>query len=72
MGLELIPEQIFSRFRFSDYGHACAILAGDFPSEWDDILACLDQFRAAAKLDYRRWGRPIKGAYRLGWVPEGA
>jgi hypothetical protein len=44
MGLELIPEVLRARYRFDEREHACAILARDFPSEFADILGCLDAF----------------------------
>ncbi len=43
-GLKLIPKRLKARFRFEERGHACAILAGDFPAEFQDIMECLDSF----------------------------
>jgi Restriction endonuclease BglII len=44
MGLDLIPKRLRNKYRFEEREHACAILAGDFPSEWKDLLDCLDAF----------------------------
>lgn len=44
MGSELIPKKIHDRYLIDERRHACAILATDFPREFDDILACLKQF----------------------------
>src|SRR5688500_2488444 len=41
MSLDLIPQALRERYRFDERGHACGILASDFPSEWQDILDCL-------------------------------
>lgn len=42
MGLDLIPTGLRARFQFEERVHACAVLKTDFPSEWKDILDCLD------------------------------
>ena len=39
-----IPAAIRKKYRIDERGHACAILAGDFPEEFGDIMACLDDF----------------------------
>jgi hypothetical protein len=44
VGIDLIPAGVRRKYRFDERGHACAILKTDFPSEWRDILACLDAF----------------------------
>jgi hypothetical protein len=38
MGLELIPAALRAKYTFEERDHACAILARDFPSEFDDLL----------------------------------
>ncbi len=45
MALELIPEASRAAWEVHEWKHACAILAGDFPSEWADILGLLRTFR---------------------------
>jgi len=42
--LDLIPKSLRDRYRFEDREHACSILAGDFASEWKDLLDCLKAF----------------------------
>jgi hypothetical protein len=44
MGLDLIPAVLQQKYRFIERDHACAILARDFPSEFKDILGCLEAF----------------------------
>jgi hypothetical protein len=44
MGLDNIPANIAKRYRFKEWNHAAAILAGDFPEQWADILGCLKAF----------------------------
>ena len=39
-----ISAAIRQKYRIDERGHACAILAGDFPEEFGDIMACLDEF----------------------------
>jgi hypothetical protein len=45
MGLEdFVPRDVLARYRFKEWSHAAAILAGDFPDQWNDILKCLRAF----------------------------
>jgi hypothetical protein len=44
MGLDLIPETLRDKYTFEERDHACAILATDFPAEFQDLLACLNAF----------------------------
>lgn len=44
MGLNSIPTDLQRRYRFKEWNHAAAILAGDFPAEWADLLGCLKSF----------------------------
>ena len=44
MGTQLLRANVRKRFGLDERGHACAILAGDFPSEWKDLQDCLDHF----------------------------
>ena len=45
MGLaDLLPGDLGRRYRFKEWSHAGAILAGDFSAEWNDLLACLRAF----------------------------
>jgi Restriction endonuclease BglII len=45
MGLNAIPKSLQDRYRFQEWNHAAAILAGDFPEQWADLLGCLDSFK---------------------------
>jgi len=63
MGLDLIPRRLQAKYRFEDREHACAILAGDFPDEWKDLLDCLDAFRL-------RRSDIIKGGGGLSNIPQ--
>ncbi len=40
----IIPDDLAARFRFQEWNHAAAILAGDFPEQWQDITGCLRAF----------------------------
>lgn len=44
MGLDLIPAPLHAKYQLAEYDHACAILARDFPAEFQDILDCMDAF----------------------------
>jgi hypothetical protein len=45
MGKELLPTFISENYEVHESKHACAILAQDFPNEWQDLLAVLTAFR---------------------------
>ncbi|MGH9479720.1 MAG: BglII/BstYI family type II restriction endonuclease, partial [Terriglobales bacterium] len=45
MALSSIPAELRNRFHIEERGHASAILERDYPSEFEDILACLTKFR---------------------------
>lgn len=45
MGEDLLPQQIRDNYEVHEWKHACAILKNDFPSEWQDIVDVLSQFR---------------------------
>ncbi|TCJ11520.1 restriction endonuclease [Parasulfuritortus cantonensis] len=40
-----IPDAIRAHFEIHEWKHACAILATDFPEEWNDLLSLLASFR---------------------------
>src|ERR1035441_3981366 len=44
MGLELIPAKVQRKFEIRETHHAAAILQGDFPAEWGDLMGMLAQF----------------------------
>jgi hypothetical protein len=39
-----LPLDLKQRYRFKEWNHAMAILAGDFREQWDDLLDCLGDF----------------------------
>lgn len=45
MGISLLPAFIRDHYVVREWRHACTILKHDFPSEWQDIIALLSQFR---------------------------
>lgn len=44
MNIELLPPYIKTNYEVHEWKHACAILKGDFPSEWTDIIDILSSF----------------------------
>lgn len=49
MTIELLPDQLRSRYEVHEWNHACAVLKNDFRSEWDDVIAVLSAFRLRRK-----------------------
>lgn len=45
MSIERLPDFIASHYEAHEWKHASAILAQDFPNEWNDILEVLNGFR---------------------------
>lgn len=45
MGTELLPQFIRDNYEVHEWKHACAILRGDFPNEWQDVVDVLTAFR---------------------------
>jgi hypothetical protein len=45
MGTELLPAFLRENYEIHEWKHAAAILAGDFPSEWQDVIDVLTDFR---------------------------
>jgi hypothetical protein len=45
MGIELLPQEILELYEVHEWKHACAVLKGDFPEEWQDMIEVLTQFR---------------------------
>lgn len=50
MTLDQIPANIRKMYEIHEWKHACAILQNDFPSEWNDIIEVLTEFRL-----YKSW-----------------
>src|SRR5579862_8214601 len=42
--LDAIPKALAKRYEFKEWNHSAAILAGDFPEQWADLLECLGNF----------------------------
>ena len=47
MTTELLPVDIREKFEVHEWKHACAVLASDFPEQWQDIIDVLRGFRCA-------------------------
>ncbi len=77
MGIELLPESIRQKFEVHEWKHACAILAIDFPEEWNDITALLEQFQLRKSWIVVGGGRKsgVSAAideflYQRGWIEK--
>ncbi len=44
MSLDLVPNNVKSKFEVAEKHHAASILHTDFPDEWGDLIAMLRQF----------------------------
>lgn len=62
MGLEQLPKHIQKNYEVHEWKHACAILAGDFPSEWKDVIDLLTEFRLCKSWLEEGGGRKSKVA----------
>lgn len=65
MGLELLSEYILEKYEVYEWKHACAILATDFRSEFNDIIALLEQFRLCKSWIAVGGGRKTKVAQSI-------
>lgn len=72
-----IPKFVRESYEILDWKHATAILAGDFPNEWNDILEVLTEFRlrrsdiltpGGGKSPISRW--IDEHFYARGWVEK--
>lgn len=45
MTTDLLPSFVRERYEVHEWKHACAILHEDFPDEWSDVIALLQDFR---------------------------
>ena len=77
MGIELLPESIRQKYEVHEWKHACAILAIDFPAEWNDIIALLAQFQLRKSWIVVGGGRKSGVAeaiddflYQRGWIEK--
>ncbi len=74
MTLDQIPFEIRELYEIHEWKHACAILASDFPDEWNDIIEVLSEFRLYKSWLTRGGGRKSKISgfideflYQKGW-----
>jgi Restriction endonuclease BglII len=77
MGIVLLPDDIRSNYEVHEWKHACAIIKGDFPDEWDDIIGLLRNFRFRKSWISEGGGRKSKVAdaidgylYKREWVEK--
>lgn len=69
-----LPKSITDNYEIHEWKHASAILSSDFPQEWADIMALLEQFRICKSWITVGGGRKSKVAeeidsflYNRGW-----
>ena len=77
MGTELLPQFIRENYEVHEWKHACAILAHDFPDEWQDICDVLSAFRLQRSWITVGGGRKSKvsesidaALYGKGWIEK--
>jgi len=77
MGIANLPEFILRNYEVHEWKHASAILMQDFPSEWDDVIAVLEEFRLFKSWIIQPGGRKSKISdfidvflYKRGWVEK--
>jgi len=77
MALELLPPPIREKYKIHEWKHASAILAADFPNEWQDIIDLLEQFKFCKSWITVGGGRKSKVAEAIdnflinrGWVEK--
>ena len=39
------PKELWDKYEFHQWKHACAIFKSDFQNEWKDLIAMLEKFR---------------------------
>ncbi len=74
MAFEAIPKFIRDNYEILEWKHACAILRGDFPAEWQDLIDLLTTFRLKKSWIVNPGGRKSKVSdfidiflYERGW-----
>src|SRR5271170_7815861 len=77
MSTAILPAFIRNNYEVHEWKHACAILAQDFPREWQDICDVLSAFRLRRSWITVGGGRKSKvseaidrGLYDRGWVEK--
>jgi hypothetical protein len=78
MAVELVPDDVRAKYEVREWKHACAVLQGDFPSEWGDVVDVLRAFRLPKSHILARGGgmslvsQWFNGAFReKGWEEKG-
>ncbi len=78
MSVDLLPEFIRTNYEVHEWKHACAVLHGDFPLEWKDIVDVLTVFRLQKSWITVGGGRKSKiseaidsGLYAKDWEEKG-
>jgi len=71
------PKELWPKYEFYEWKHACAILKSDFPDEWKDLLEMLKEFRllkswiikgGGNKTELAKWIDNFLG--KRGWVEK--
>ena len=77
MAISDIPEVIRANYEIKDYRHASSILMGDFPEEWKDIVAVLENFKLYKDYILAPGGRKSPVAefidsqlFKSGWIEK--
>jgi hypothetical protein len=77
MGTNLLPANILADYEVHEWKHACAILKSDYPSEWQDIIDVLNQFKLCKSWITIGGGRKSKVSenidgflYKKGWIEK--
>lgn len=77
MSIDLLPDFIRENYEVHEWKHACAILKQDLPSEWNDMISLLEEFRL-----YKSWITKPGGSkskvssfidsylYNRGWIEK--
>jgi hypothetical protein len=60
MGIDLLPAFIRNNYEVHEWKHACAILKADFPNEWNDLVALLEDFKLCKSWITEGGGRKSK------------
>tara|TARA_B100000959_G_C14989283_1_gene627019 strand:+ start:1358 stop:1702 length:345 start_codon:yes stop_codon:yes gene_type:complete len=78
MSIKLFPKFIQENYEVYQWKHACTILKGDFPEEWNDIIAVLKNFRLLKSSIAVGGGRKSKVSNwidnelgKRGWIEKG-
>jgi hypothetical protein len=77
MGTDLLPDYIKQNYEVHEWKHACAILANDFPDEWNEIIELLKNFNFKRSWIEEGGGSKSKVAqamdkflYDRGWIEK--